>query len=265
MKLRADLALVARGLAGSREKAQAFILAGQVYVDERRVDKASEQISDEDNLVLRDAGENWASRGALKLEKALEVFKADVSGLIAMDIGAAAGGFTDALLRRGAAHVFAIDVGYGQLDWRLRQDPRVTVMERTNARALKPEHFLLLPGLTVMDVSFISIRLILPAAIEVMGPKGRFLTLIKPQFEAGRGQVGKHGVVRDPVTHAAVLKDIRDFAAGLSWQVRQMTFSPVKGPKGNIEFLADIVKGEGELVSDGDIETLVRLAHQQLG
>lgn len=253
-----------RGLAGSREKAQAFILAGRVFVDERRIDKASEQVSEEDNLILRGAVENWASRGALKLEKALTSFKVDVSGLIAMDIGAAAGGFTDALLRRGAAHVFAIDVGYGQLDWRLRQDPRVTVMERTNARALKPEDFLLLPNLTVMDVSFISIRLIIPAAIGVMGPGGRFLTLIKPQFEAGRGQVGKHGVVRDPNTHAAVLRGIRDFAAGLSWQVKQMAWSPVKGPKGNIEFLADITRGEGGAVSDGDIEALVTQAHREL-
>ncbi|MDI9521172.1 MAG: TlyA family RNA methyltransferase [Bacillota bacterium] len=264
MKNRADVELVARGLAPSREKAQAYIIAGRVYIGEKRVDKASCPVSPEDDLSLRGEDLAWASRGAHKLEKAITAFHADVAGLVAMDIGAASGGFTDVLLRHGARHVYAIDVGYGQLEWRLRQDERVTVMERTNARALTPDMFNIKPTLTVMDVSFISIKLILPAAISVMGEEGRFLTLIKPQFEAGRGQVGKNGVVRDAKIHISVLQDIRDFAASLNWQVRQLTYSPIKGPKGNIEFLADIVKGDQTFITDGQIVDLVAKAHQEL-
>ncbi len=264
MKNRADTELVARGLAPSREKAQAYILAGRVYIGEVRVDKPSHQVAPLDNLLLRGEDASWASRGAHKLEKALTAFSADVFDAIAMDIGAAAGGFTDVLLRAGAAHVYAIDVGYGQLDYRLRQDPRVTVMERTNARALTPEHFTHRPNLTVMDVSFISIKLILPTAIAIMGETGRFLTLIKPQFEAGRGQVGKNGVVREPQTHVRVLKDIRDFTAPLGWHIQQLTYSPIKGPKGNIEFLADISFGSEQVISDVEIDQLVHQAHQEL-
>ncbi len=264
MKQRADLALVARGLAPSRERARAMILAGRVFCGEQRVDKASWMVMPQDSLSLRGEERAWASRGALKLEKALQVFEADVSGLVAMDIGAASGGFTDVLLRRGAAHVYAIDVGYGQLDWRLRQDERVTVMERTNARLLNAEQFPLRPDLTAMDVSFISIRLILPVAMEIMGVQGRFFTLIKPQFEAGRGRVGKHGVVREADTHVHVLREIRDFVDGCGWRVQGMTFSPVKGPKGNIEFLADLVHGPGASLDDMAIARLVEQAHTEL-
>ncbi len=264
MKNRADVELVARGLAPSREKAQAFIIAGRVYIDEKRVDKASFLVAPEDNLLLRGEDLAWASRGAHKLEKALDAFSADVNGLVAMDIGAASGGFTDVLLRAGAKHVYAIDVGYGQLEWRLRQDERVTVMERTNARALTADMVPLKPTLTVMDVSFISIKLILPTAMSIMGEEGRFLTLIKPQFEAGRGQVGKNGVVREAKTHISVLQDIRDFASSLNWQIKQLTYSPIKGPKGNIEFLADISKGDSPVITDEDIKTLVTQAHQEL-
>ena len=264
MKQRADVALVQRGLADSREKAQAYILAGRAYVGERKVLKASEQVLPEDELILRGEDAGWASRGAHKLEKALKHFDVDVTGVVAMDIGAASGGFTDVLLRAGARHVYAIDVGYGQLDWRLRQDPRVTVMERTNARTLTKEMFPQQPGLTVMDVSFISIKLIIPAAIQIMGKQGRFLSLIKPQFEAGRGQVGKHGVVREAGTHEAVLRDIRDFAASQGWQAAGFTWSPIKGPKGNIEFLADIRQGQASSITDESIHTLVQQAHQAL-
>jgi len=264
VKQRADVALVSRGLADSREKAQAYILAGRAYVGERKITKASETVLPEDDLILRGEDAGWASRGAHKLEKALQHFHAAVHGLVAMDIGAASGGFTDVLLRAGARHVYAIDVGYGQLDWRLRQDARVTVMERTNARALTPEMFPEQPELTVMDVSFISIKLIIPAAIAVMGEGGRFLTLIKPQFEAGRGQVGKHGVVREAATHEAVLKDIRDFVLGLGWQVQGFTWSPIKGPKGNIEFLADISQGTDSAITDDAIHEIVLEAHREL-
>ena len=260
-----DVALAARGLADSREKAQALIMAGQVYIGEKKVLKSSEQVTQEDVLVVRGAGEShFASRGGHKLEKAIQAFGADVTGLAAMDIGAAAGGFTDVLLRHGARHVYAIDVGYGQLDWKLRNDDRVTVMERTNARTLTREMFPLQPQLTVMDVSFISIRLILPVAAEIMGPEGRFLTLVKPQFEAGKGQVGKNGVVREKETHERVLKEICLFAPGFGWHVAQLTFSPIKGPAGNIEFLADIRPGEGEMLTDEMIRQVVEDAHREL-
>ena len=265
MKQRVDVALAARGLADSREKAQALIMAGQVYIGEKKVLKSSEQVTQEDVLVVRGAGEShFASRGGHKLEKAIQAFGADVTGLAAMDIGAAAGGFTDVLLRHGARHVYAIDVGYGQLDWKLRNDDRVTVMERTNARTLTREMFPLQPQLTVMDVSFISIRLILPVAAEIMGPEGRFLTLVKPQFEAGKGQVGKNGVVREKETHERVLKEICLFAPGFGWHVAQLTFSPIKGPAGNIEFLADIRPGEGEMLTDEMIRQVVEDAHREL-
>ncbi len=256
--------LVRKGLANSRQQAQRLIMAGQVYVDEVRVQKASEPLGPEANLCLRGELHGYASRGAHKLLKALSHFQAEAEGLICLDIGAAAGGFTDVLLRAGARHVYAVDVGYGQLDWRLRQDPRVTVMERTNARLLTPEQFDPKPELTVMDVSFISIRLILPVAAAIMGPRGRFLTLVKPQFEAGRGQVGKHGVVRDPAVHVRVLADIRDFCPSMGWGVRGFTHSPITGPKGNIEFLADIQPGTQHPVDDDAIAALVKAAHGAL-
>ena len=264
MKQRADVWLVNRGMAESREKAQALIMAGQVYVGEKKVLKASEQLSEDAPLQVRGTQDAFASRGGHKLEKAISAFHADVSGAVAMDIGAATGGFTDVLLRHGASHVYAIDVGYGQLDWRLRNDPRVTVMERTNARALTLEQFPLRPGLTVMDVSFISIRLILPVAAAIMGEGGRFLTLIKPQFEAGRGQVGKHGVVREKEIHQRVLREICDFVPSFGWHAAELTYSPIKGPAGNIEFLADIQPGEGTSISDDAIRTLVDTAHREL-
>ena len=264
MKTRVDSALVQRGLAPSRERAQALIMAGQVYIGEKKVLKASEQAEDNDALTVRGEVDALASRGGHKIERALEAFQADVTDVVAMDIGAAAGGFTDVLLRHGAKHVYAIDVGYGQLDWKLRQDARVTVMERTNARHLTPDMVPLGPTLTVMDVSFISIRLILPVAAAIMGEKGRFLTLVKPQFEAGRGQVGKNGVVREEKTHRQVLMAVREYAAEIGWHVAGFTWSPIKGPKGNIEFLADIRPGEGEMPSDAAIADLVREAHEQL-
>ena len=264
MKVRADILLFSQGLAESREKAQAFILAGEVYLGEKRIEKASEQLDEDAVLSLRGHKPLFASRGGYKLEKAIDAFKADVSDAVAMDIGAASGGFTDVLLRNGAAHVYAIDVGYGQFDWKLRNDPRVTLMERTNARTLTADMFPEKPTLTVMDVSFISIRLILPVAAGIMGPEGRFLTLIKPQFEAGKGAVGKHGVVREAREHIRVLREIRDFTSAMGWRMAACTFSPIKGPAGNIEFLADLSAVPGEVVSDDEIERLVKQAHQEL-
>ena len=264
MKQRVDVWLTVRGMAESREKAQALIMAGQVYVGEKKVLKASEQVAEDAPIQLRGVQDAFASRGGHKLEKAITAFGADVSGAVAMDIGAATGGFTDVLLRHGARHVYAIDVGYGQLDWKLRNDPRVTVMERTNARTLTKEQFSLPPTLTVMDVSFISIRLILPVAAGIMGEGGRFLTLIKPQFEAGRGQVGKNGVVREKEIHERVLREICVFCPSFGWHVAQLTFSPIKGPAGNIEFLADIRPGPGEAIPDEILRALVQSAHEEL-
>lgn len=262
-KKRVDVALTERGLCESRAKAQAAIMAGQVFVGSRRIDKASELVKSEDELVLRGSATPFASRGGLKLEKAVEVFHADLRGKVCMDIGAATGGFTDVCLQNGAAHVYAIDVGYGQFAWKLRNDPRVTLMERTNARHLTPDMVPLHPTVTVMDVSFISIKLILPVAAAIMGDEGVFYTLIKPQFEVGRERVGKKGVVRDPKAHEDVLKDMIAFAPTMGWQVQAMDFSPITGPEGNIEFLAMITprRSEEEPVSEDDIRALVARAH----
>ncbi len=264
MKIRADILLSRMEDVKSREEAQALIMAGQVYAGEKRINKPSEMFEEATALHIRGPVNRLASRGYHKLEKGIQAFQADVSGKVCMDIGAAAGGFTDVLLRNGAAHVYAIDVGYGQFDYQLSLDERVTVMERTNARNLIPEMFPLKPNLTVMDVSFISICLILPTAAQIMGESGRFITLVKPQFEAGRGLVGKNGVVREQSTHREVLSKICAFAPTFGWSVRALTYSPIKGPKGNIEFLADIQPGPGEPISDEDIRQLVSQAHEAL-
>lgn len=265
-KMRADVALVSRGLCESREKAQASIMAGLVYVGERKILKASESVKPEDELTLRGHAHPFASRGGLKLEKAIRSFGADLTGKVCMDIGAATGGFTDVCLRSGASHVYAIDVGYGQFDWKLRNDPRVTVMERTNARYLTQDQVPLHPTVTVMDVSFISIRLILPVAAGIMGDEGVFYTLIKPQFEAGRDRVGKKGVVREPRVHEDVLREIVEFAPTFGWQVQALDYSPITGPEGNIEFLAKITKkqSDAEPCTPEVIHELVARAHAEM-
>ena len=265
-KQRLDVALVQRGLAASRERGQTLIMSGVVFVNNQRADKASLVVAAADAVEVRGAAHPYVSRGGLKLEKAMSAFHVDPTDMVCMDIGASTGGFTDVLLRAGARRVYAIDVGYGQLDWKLRSDPRVTVMERTNARTLTPGLFDDTPTLCVMDVSFISIKLILPVAAQVMGGAGRFVTLVKPQFEAGRHRVGKKGVVRDPAVHVEVLEDILGFVASMGWQVWGADFSPVTGPEGNIEFLFDLAPGaEGEgLVTAEDLRGIVSLAHETL-
>lgn len=265
-KERADTALVKRGLAQSREKAQAMIMAGEVYIGGRKISKASENVRNDDVLTIRSTSDKYVSRGAHKLEKAVRVFGADFKDKVVMDIGASTGGFTDVCLRNGAKHVYAIDVGYGQLDWKLRNDSRVTVMERTNARYLTAEQFDLLPEIGVMDVSFISIRLILPAAFTVLGSEGRMYTLIKPQFEAGRDKIGKNGVVRSAETHEIVLNGIVSFAETIGLHVYQMDFSPITGPEGNIEFLAEIAKKQDDTagISPEEIHRIVADAHRSL-
>jgi len=239
-KQRVDVAMVQRGLAESREKAQAAIMAGEVYKNQTKVNKASETVSENDEIHLKSEGIRYVSRGALKLEKAIRVFHADLKEKVVVDVGASTGGFTEICLLNGTSHVYAVDVGYGQLDWKLRNDPRVTVMERTNARYLTKESFTVLPQIAVMDASFISIRLILPALFEILGGEGRIYTLIKPQFEAGKEKVGKKGVVRDEKTHIEVILRILNFVTESGWSLCQLDYSPITGPEGNIEFLAEI-------------------------
>lgn len=264
-KLRADVALVERGLCDSRVKAQACIMAGQVFVGERKIAKSSELILPEDELHIKGPAIPFVGRGGLKLEKALKVFGTDVNEKVCMDIGCATGGFTDVLLKNGAKHVYAIDVGYGQFDWNLRQDPRVTLMERTNARNLTGDMFPQQPVVTVMDVSFISIRLILPVAARIMGEEGVFCTLIKPQFEAGKGNVGKNGVVRDAAVHEQVIRDITAFCPTIGWHVEKLSYSPITGPKGNIEFLAEIRNGiPDDRDWNAEIHRVVANAHANL-
>ena len=265
-KTRADVALVNRGLAESREKAQAAIMAGLVFIGERRVMKASEPVRPEDNLLMRQPENTYVSRGALKLEKAVRVFGADLNGRVILDAGASTGGFTDVCLRSGARHVYAVDVGYGQLDWKLRNDPRVTVMERTNARYLTADVFPEKPEIAVMDVSFISIRLILPALISIIGDQGIIYSLIKPQFEAGRDKVGKKGVVRDPDTHEEVIRTISSFVQSVGWIICRLDYSPITGPDGNIEFLSEIRKADNAFpgITDNDICSVVAEAHRKL-
>lgn len=267
-KKRVDVVLVERGLAQSREKAQALVMSGVVYIGENKVDKASAQVMPEDELIVRQTGTGYVSRGALKLEKGLAVFGVEAKDRVAMDLGASTGGFTDVLLQNGAAHVYAIDVGYGQLDWKLRNDPRVTVMERTNARYLTADDLPLRPTLGVMDVSFISITKILPAAAAIMGENGEFISLIKPQFEAGRDRVGKKGVVRDAQVHLDVVKEILHFIdADMGWTAQNLSFSPIKGPEGNIEFLVHILPKERAThsVTEQEAAEVVCQAHESLG
>jgi 23S rRNA (cytidine1920-2'-O)/16S rRNA (cytidine1409-2'-O)-methyltransferase len=265
-KERVDTALVRRGLAQSREKAQAMIMAGEVYIGERKINKSSETVKPDEELTIRGETDKFVSRGAHKLEKAVRVFNADLDGRVVMDIGASTGGFTDICLRNGAKHVYSIDVGYGQLDWKLRNDSRVTVMERTNARYLTPDLFEERPEIAVMDVSFISVRLIIPAAFTVMGEKGKMITLLKPQFEAGREKIGKNGVVRDALTHEEVLNGIVEFAESAGLHVYRLDYSPITGPEGNIEFLAEIAPKHGTvcMIAREEVHKIVGEAHRVL-
>lgn len=262
-RTRADAALAARGLAASREKARALIEAGLATVNGQAIVKPAQKVSESDMLEVLGQAHPYVGRGGLKLEKALKVFKVDPAGQVCMDIGASTGGFTDVLLQNGAARVYAIDVGFGQLDPLLASDPRVVSMERVNARALEPGMFPAPPTLGVMDVSFISVTLILPAAFSVLGDGGRLISLIKPQFEAGRAQVGKHGVVSKPAAHIDVLRRVVDFAPTLGWRVRGLDYSPIAGGSGNLEFLADFVTEArcDKFITPDEIAALVKRAH----
>ena len=265
-KQRADLALVARGLAASREKAHSMIAAGQVRLNGRTVGKPAIKVGPDDRLEILGDTLKYVSRGGLKLEKALRVFDVDVNGLVCVDIGASTGGFTDALLQNGAAKVYAVDVGAAQLDSKLLGDPRVVNLEHVNARALEASLFDERLMLAVMDVSFISIRLILPALFHVLGETGRVVSLVKPQFEAGRQAIGKRGIVNNPKAHVEVLRSLVSFAPTLGWQVQTLDFSPITGGDGNIEFLADLVPASRcrHIVTDDDIHSIVKHAHAEM-
>lgn len=236
-KKRIDLLLVEQGLARSRQRAQAFILAGKVYVNGSIVDKVGTKVPVGAALTIRGNEIPYVSRGGLKLEAALDHFQITVSGFRCLDVGASTGGFTDCLLQRGASAVTCIDVGYGQLDWKLRHDPRVTLLERTNIRYLQPEALPYCVDLVTIDVSFISLRIVVPAVLKFLKPGGFIITLIKPQFEVGKGAVGKGGVVRDPQQHQGVIENLKLFFQNLGLQVQGVVPSPILGPKGNKEFL----------------------------
>jgi 23S rRNA (cytidine1920-2'-O)/16S rRNA (cytidine1409-2'-O)-methyltransferase len=262
-KKRLDVLVTERGLAESRQKAQALIMAGQVYSGERKLDKAGMSMDENAPLEVRGQSLRYVGRGGLKLEKALETFPIDLNGKIAADIGASTGGFTDCMLQNGAAKVYAVDVGYGELAWKLRTDARVVVRERTNARYLTREQIPDVLDFASIDVSFISLRLIFPAVEPLLKEGGQVVTLIKPQFEAGREFVGKKGVVRDGKIHQSVLQDYVQNAHGAGFSVLGLTFSPITGQEGNIEYLGFLQKGTG-MDEVPDIAAVVEAAHGAL-
>ncbi len=236
-KKRLDILLVEQGLAESRQKAQATIMSGLVYVDGRKVDKAGNPTDEGASIEVRGKALKYVSRGGLKLEKAMTAFPITLADQVAADIGASTGGFTDCMLQNGARKVYAVDVGYGQLAWSLRSDPRVVCLERTNARYLSTEHIPEPLNFASVDVSFISLKLILPALRPLMAEGGQVVCLVKPQFEAGKEKVGKKGVVRDPAVHQEVLEHFLEHAAQADFHVAGLTYSPIRGPEGNIEYL----------------------------
>ena len=241
-KRRADETLFEQMNLETIELARALIMEGRVMAGDRKILRASETLRPDERLRVRGALDSYVSRGAHKLRRALEVFEIDLKDRVCVDVGASTGGFTDVMLRAGARQVSSVDVGYNLLDYRLRSDARVVCMERTNARFLKPEDFPERPDFGATDVSFISLKAVLPAALSVLLPGGRFAALIKPQFEAPKEDVGEKGVVRDPAVHARVLRDITEFIPTLGWRVNGLDFSPIRGPEGNIEFLLDLVE-----------------------
>lgn len=261
-KVRLDVLLFEKGLVPSRERAKTTIMEGLVYVNGQKADKAGMPVPEDAQIEVRDTGKSFVSRGGKKIEKALDYFAIDPAGLVVMDVGASTGGFTDCLLRRGAEKVYSIDVGYGQLAWSLRQDPRVKCMERTNIRYVTPDMLEETPSLAVIDVSFISLKLVLPVVSGLLTDEGRIACLIKPQFEAGKGKVGKKGVVREPEIHREVLEAFVENAHAAGMNVHDLTFSPIKGPEGNIEFLGYLGKQLEE--REIDLDDVIRQAHEEL-
>lgn len=263
-KVRLDQLLFDRGLTPSRERAKTSIMAGLVYVNGQKETKPGTAVAEDARLEVRGEAIPYVSRGGLKLEKALKVFPIDPAGWICADCGASTGGFTDVLLKNGAAKVYAIDVGYGQLAWSLRNDPRVVCMERTNIRFVTHEQVPEEVDITVADLSFISLRLVLGAMYGLLKPRGQAVCLVKPQFEAGKEKVGKKGVVRDPAVHKEVLEDFLVYSREAGFALRGLDFSPIRGPEGNIEYLAWLEK-DGENSVQPDIPSLVEASHAAHG
>ncbi len=261
VKKRLDVAMTEQGLTESRQKAQALIMAGEVYVNGQRIDKAGSPVKEEDHIEVRGRQLRYVSRGGLKLEKALACWPLHLEGAVCADIGASKGGFTDCMLQNGAKKVYAVDVGRNQLDWSLRKHPQVICMERTNARYLTAEHIPEALDFFSVDVSFISLNLILPPLRVLVKEGSQGVCLVKPQFEAGKEKVGKKGVVRDPLVHKEVLEQFLSHASSAGFSVKDLTFSPIKGPEGNIEYLGLLFAGTGPAYC-GDLKGLVVQSHQ---
>ena len=266
MKKRLDILVTENGLAESREKAKALIMAGQVYVDNQKADKPGDTFSEDSHVEIRGKGLQYVSRGGLKLEKAMKEFGLTLTDKICMDVGASTGGFTDCMLQNGARKVYSVDVGYGQLAWSLRTDARVVNLERTNARYLTREQIPEEIDFFSVDVSFISLSLILPAVRPLLAEHGQAICLIKPQFEAGREKVGKKGVVRDQSVHREVIEKIRNFSLENGFSVLGLTYSPVKGPEGNIEYLIYLERSDAPIEASGVPvpEQVVEASHRDL-
>jgi len=264
-KERLDVLLQAKGCFPSRERARSAIMAGIVFVNGHRVDKPGTKVDPEAPVEVRGGDLPYVSRGGLKLEKALAGFGIDLTGKVVLDVGASTGGFTDCALQHGAARVYAVDVGYGQLDWTLRQDPRVVCLERTNIRHLTPEALGVRPDFFTIDVAFISLKLVFPKVDELTAGGAAGVALVKPQFEAGREQVGKKGVVRDPDVHITVLAGVLKAARALAWGIKGLDYSPFRGPQGNIEYLAYVQKGVPTVLDvEAEISRVVAEAHRKL-
>lgn len=266
-KTRLDIALFERGFAESREKAKALIMAGIVFVNNQKSDKVGNTVKPDDIIEVRGETLKYVSRGGLKLEKAVASFNISLEGCVCADIGASTGGFTDCMLQNGAVKVYSVDVGHGQLDWKLRNDPRVVCMERTNIRYVVTEDIEERPSFVSIDVSFISLTKVLLPVRNLMEENGEIAALIKPQFEAGREKVGKKGVVRDPAVHKEVIEMVISYAKSISFGVRHLEFSPIKGPEGNIEYLVHLVRlpdGVTEEETNVDVDAVVKSAHDTL-
>ena len=263
MKQRLDIYLVENGLVSGRDLAKSLIMEGKVYVNNQKADKAGEQVSEKDKVELRGEVLKYVSRGGLKLEKAMNTFSIKLDGLVAMDIGASTGGFTDCMLQNGAAKVYSVDVGYGQLAWKLRTDERVVNMERTNIRYVTKEDIGEELDFASIDVAFISLKLVLPVAANLLRENGELVALIKPQFEAGREKVGKKGVVRDPSVHREVIEEVTVFAQNNGLEILGIDFSPIRGPEGNIEYLMYVRKNSQTEIKDftEEIASLVEKSH----
>lgn len=264
MKKRLDVLLVEQGLADSREKAKAIIMSGIVYVDNNKEDKAGTTFEETARIEVRGNTLKYVSRGGLKLEKAMNNFGVTIEGKVCMDVGASTGGFTDCMLQNGAVKVYSVDVGHGQLAWKLRNDERVVCMEKTNIRYVTPDDIDDVIEFASIDVSFISLTKVLPAVRELMTPGGEIVCLIKPQFEAGREKVGKKGVVRELSTHIEVVQMIVDYARANGFRTLHLSYSPIKGPEGNIEYLLHITKDESRENEEFDIRALVEESHSAL-